>query len=150
MRMMYSAVRTALAIAGAGLLVGARVRPVADGVEVVILNGPHAGSYRSVSSETICAHFKAQKFSTATWSDSDIKDPKRMSAAGIKVDHPELPGSKKGDVEISFGQQAAAYRITQEPVTMTLKGQGAVFRFEGVTKGVKLKVTGTCEVLEEL
>jgi hypothetical protein len=150
MRMMYSLVRTALAIVGAGLLVGARVQAVADGVEVVILNGPNAGTYKSVSADTICAHFKQQKFSTATWSDSDIKDPKEMSAAGIKVDDPELAGPKKGEVEISFGKKAFAYLSSQEPVTMTVKGKGAVFVFEGAIKGVKLKVTGTCNVLEEL
>jgi hypothetical protein len=150
MLMNHSLVRTALAIVGAGLLVGARVQAVADGVEVVISNGPYAGTYNSVSADTICAHFKAQKFSTATWSDRDVKDPKKMSAAGIKVDNPEVAGPKKGDVEISFGGNAGAYRIAQEPVTMTVKGKGAVFVFEGAIKGVKLKVTGTCNVVEEL
>ena len=103
-----------------------------------------------MSSETICAHFKDQKFSTATWSDTDIKDPKKMSAAGIKVDNPELPGPKKGDIEISFGGAAGAYRVSQEPVTMTVKGKGAVFVYQGAIKGVKLKVTGTCNELEDL
>ncbi len=147
---MHYLVRTALAVAGAGLLVGSRFQALSDGVEVVILNGPDAGTYKSVSAETICAHFKVQKFSTATWSDTDIKDPKKMSAAGIKVDNPELAGPKKGDVEISFGKRARAYVASQEPVTMTAKGKGAVFVFEGTIKGTKMKVTGTCKVVEEL
>jgi hypothetical protein len=151
---MHYLVRTALAVAGASLLVGSRFQAPADGVEVVILNGPNAGTYRSLSSETVCAHFKAQKFSTATWRDTDIKDPKKLSAAGIKVDNPEVPGPKKGDVLVAFGEGTdkggAGFRVLQQPVTMTVKGKGAVFVFEGTIKGVKAKVTGTCKVVEEL
>ena len=146
---MHYLVRTALAVAGASLLVGSRFQALADGVEVVILNGPNAGTYKSMSSETVCAHFKEQKFSTASWSDTDIKDPKKMSAAGIKVDNPELAGPKKGQVEISFGGHAMAY-LASVPVTMTVKGKGAVFVFEGTIKGTRMKVTGTCKVVEEL
>ena len=114
---MHYLVRTALTIAGASLLVGSGFQALEDGVQVVILNGPDAGTYKSVSEETICAHFKKQKFSTATWSDLAIKDPKKMSAAGIKVEHPEVAGPKKGDVQISFGGHARAYVATLEPVT---------------------------------
>ena len=146
---MHYLVRTALAVAGASLLVGSRFQALTDGVEVVILNGPNAGTYKSTSSEVACAHFKEQKFSTASWSDTDIKDPKKMSAAGIKVDNPELAGPKKGQVEISFGGHAMAY-LASVPVTMTVKGKGAVFVFEGTIKGTRMKVTGTCKVVEEL
>jgi len=141
--------RTFLVVAGASLLVGSRFQALVDGVEVVILNGPNAGTYKSVSSETVCAHFKDQKFSTVSWSDTDIKDPKKMSAAGIKVDNPELAGPKRGQVEISFGGHAMAY-LASVPVTMNVKGKSAVFTFEGSIKGTKMKVTGTCKMIEEL
>jgi hypothetical protein len=146
---MHYLVRTALAFAGASLLMASRFQALTDGVEVVILNGPNAGTYKSNPAETVCAHFKEQKFSTASWSDTDIKDPKKMSAAGIKVDNPEVAGPKSGQVEISFGGHAMAY-MASVPVTMTVKGKGAVFTFEGTIKGTKMKVTGTCKVVEEL
>ena len=141
---MHHVVRTVLTFAGASLLVASKVQSAPDGVEVVILNGPNAGTYKSVSDETVCVHFKAQKFSTATWRDAAIKDPKKMSAAAIKVDNPEQAGPKKGDVEIDFGDRSVknpvTFRVSREPVTMTVKGKSAVFTFEGVIKGITLKV----------
>ena len=144
-------------IAACSLLVAAvRAQSAPDVIEVVVMNGPHAGTYTTPSSETICAHYKAMKWTFATWRGFEAADPKKLSSAAIKVLNPEQAGPKRGDVQIAFGTEpgkkvVADYKVTDVPVTLTTKGKGAEMSFDGKTQeGVGLRVTAKCSELENL
>ena len=150
-------VRTFLMVAACSLLAAAvRAQSAPDTIEVVVLNGPHAGTYKTPSSETICAHYKAMKWTFATWRGFEAPDPGKLSAAAIKVLNPEQAGPKRGEVQIAFGTEpgkkvVADYKVTDVPVTLTTKGKGAEMSFDGKTQeGVGLRVTATCSELENL
>jgi hypothetical protein len=154
---MFRHVRTFLVIATCSLLtaaVGGQSAP--DAIDVVVLNGPHAGTYKTPSSETICAHYKEMKWTFATWRGNEAPDPKKLSAAAIKVLNPEQPGPKHGDVQIAFGTEpgkkvVADYKVTDVPVTLTTKGKGVEMSFDGKTKeGVGLRVNAKCSEVENL
>ena len=133
-----------------------RAQSAPDVIEVVVLNGPHAGTYQSASSETICAHYKEMKWTFATWRGDEAPDPKKLSAAAIKVLNPEQAGPKHGDVQIAFGTEpgkkvVADYKVTDVPVTLTTKGKGVEMSFDGQTKeGVGLRVNAKCSEVENL
>jgi hypothetical protein len=142
---------TVLTIAGACLLGVARAQAVQDVLEVVILNGPNAGTYKTPSDETICMHHKEMNFHALTWRDLD-NHPKKLSIANIKVANSDRPGPKHGQVQIVFGygKTPAEYSIKEAPITMTMKGKGGVLSFEGAVKGIRIEVTGTCSVFEDV
>ena len=144
-------VRTLLTIVGASLLAAARLQAVQDVVEVVILNGPNAGTYKTPSDETICMHHTGMKFHAVTWRDLNT-GPKKLSIANIEVDNSDRAGPKHGQVQVIFGEgkTPAEYLIKEAPITMTMKGKGGVLSFEGAVKGIKIKVTGTCSVFEDM
>ena len=154
---MSSPVRTFLMIAACSLLVAAvRAQSAPDVIDVVVLNGPHAGTYKTPSSETICAHYKEMKWTFATWRGFEAPDPKKLSSAAIKVLNPEQAGPKRGDVQIAFGTEpgkkvVADYKVTDVPVTLTTKGKGVEMSFDGKTKeGVGLRVNAKCSEVENL
>ena len=150
-------VRTFLMIAACGLLAAAvRAQSAPDVIEVVVLNGPHAGTYKTPSSETICAHYKERKWTFATWRGEEAPNPKKLSAAAIKVLNPEQAGPKRGEAQIAFGSEpgkkvVADYKVTDVPVTLTTKGKGVEMSFDGKTKeGVGFRVNAKCSEVENL
>jgi hypothetical protein len=140
-----------LTIAGACLSAVARAQTGQDVIEVVILNGPNAGTYKTPSDETICMHHKEMKFHAVTWRDLE-NHPKKLSIANIQVANSDQPGPKHGQVQIVFGdgKTPAEYSIKEAPITMTMQGKGGVLSFEGSVKGISIKVTGTCSVFEDM
>ncbi len=150
-------VRTFLMIAAGSLLAAAvRAQSAPDTIEVVVLNGPHAGTYKTPASETICAHYKAMKWTFATWRGNEAPDSKKLSAAAIKISNPEQAGPKRGDVQIAFGTEpgqkvVADYNVMDVPVTLATKGKGVEMSFDGRTKeGVGLRVNAKCSEVENL
>ena len=150
-------VRTFLMIATCSLSVAAmRAQSAPDVIEVVVLSGPHAGTYKTPSSETICAHYKEMRWTFATWRGNEAPDPKKLSAAAIKISNPEQAGPKRGDVQIAFGTEpgkkvVADYKVTDVPVTLTTKGKGVEMSFDGKTKeGVGFRVNAKCSEVENL
>jgi hypothetical protein len=144
-------VSTLLAIAGASFLVPAHAQAVEDVVEIVISNGPNAGTYKTPADETICMHHKEMQFHAVTWRDLDNQH-KKLSIANIQVANSDRAGPKHGQVQIIFGdgKTPADYTLKEAPITMTLKGKGGVLSFEGTVKGIRIKVTGTCSVFEDM
>ncbi len=148
---------TFLMIVACSLLAAAvRAQSAPDAIEVVVLNGPHAGTYKTPSSETICAHYKEMKWTFATWRDTEAPDGKKMTTAAIKVSNPEQAGPKRGEVQVSFAAppgktSQASYDLKDVPVKLTIKGKGAEMSFDGKTKeGIGLRVTATCDEVENL
>ena len=133
-----------------------RAQSAPDAIEVVVLNGPYADTYKTPSSETICAHYKEMKWTFATWRGNEAPAPKKLSAAAIKISNPEQAGPKRGDVQIAFGTEpgtkvVADYKVTDVPVTLTIKGKGVEMSFDGKTKeGVGLRVNAKCSEVENL
>ena len=123
-------------------------------LEVVIGNGPHAGTYNPPAENIICMHYKKEKRYFATWKDFDARDAKAIAEAGINVLNPDDPGAKHGEVRIAFGdpdKKPTVYSVYQAPLTLTLKGNGAEITFQGKTKdGIQLRVTAKCSDVETM
>ena len=71
-------------------------------LEIVIGNGPHAGTYKLSTSAVMCMHFKQQQQVTAVYKDFDASDPKKIGEAGINITNPDEAGPKRGDVLVAF------------------------------------------------
>jgi hypothetical protein len=150
-------VRTFIMIAGSSLLATTSwAQSSPDAIVVVVLNGPHAGTYKTPLSETICAHYKELKWTFATWRDTEAPDGKKMTTAAIKVSNPEQAGPKRGEVQVSFAAppgktSQASYDVKDAPVTLTISGKGAEMSFDGKTKqGIGLRVSAKCDEVENL
>jgi hypothetical protein len=123
-------------------------------LEVVVGNGPLAGSYKPPVSEVICLHAKKQKVYSAAWKDFNAHDAKALAEAGISVSNPDEAGTKRGDVRVAFGdpdRKPTVYSVNQVPLAMTGTGKGAEIGFQGKTSdGIELRVTAKCLEVEEM
>lgn len=142
----------ALAIAVAAVLAAAPNNML----EIVIANGPHAGTFKP--SDVICIHAKAQKEFSAAAKEFNARDPKALSESGISVSNPDDTGPKRGEVRLAFGNpdknplvyDVLIARDSKEPLTMTKNGRTTTLAFEGQTKdGIRLRVTATCAQTDE-
>jgi hypothetical protein len=129
-------------------------------LEIVISNGPQAGTYKLSTSAVMCMHFKQQKQVTAVYKDFDASDAKKIGEAGINITNPDEAGPKRGDVLVAFGGRgdkgASRYSVSipgdsAGPITLTRTGKQADLAFQGRTKdGISLHLTAKCMSLEEL
>jgi len=147
-------IRSVFVIAGvSALAVAARVQGPPNVLEVVIVNGPLAGTYKPPTSEVICLHAKREKRYSAAWKDFNAHDAKSIAEVGINVSNPDDAGAKRGGVRIAFGypeKKAIVYTVDQAPLTFTVNGKGANITFEGHTKeDIQLRVTAKCSDVEE-
>src|SRR4051812_2577212 len=134
--------------------------PTDNSLEIVLDNGPHAGTYKLQTSAVMCMHFKQQKQVTAVYKDFDASDPNKIGEAGINITNPDAAGPKRGDVLVAFGgrenKSAARYSVSipgesAGPITLTRSGKEAGLAFQGRTKdGISLRVTAKCADVEEL
>ena len=92
-----------LVITGASALAAACIQAPPNVLEVVVVNGPLAGTYKPPTSEIICLHAKKEKRYMAAWKDFNAHDAKVIAEAGINVSNPEDAGAKHGEVRIAFG-----------------------------------------------
>ena len=164
-------VRSMLVIAGASLFAAAGVEPPPDVLsQVVIVNGPHAGTYKTPGSELICMRARQHHIYAATWTNLDevVKDlygvdgnnkpddasEMALNIASISVSNPDDPGAKQGDVNVALvdrGKKQISYKVDAVPLSLTIKGEGAEISFEGKTKdGIQLRVTAKCSKMEEM
>jgi hypothetical protein len=152
--------RVALVVIAFCAIASPRARAQAgDSFEIVIGNGPHAGTYKLPGDNTICMHMKAQKRFSGAYRDIDAKDPKTVNSAGINIFNPDDPGPKQGEVNVRFGdpadKRAASYglsipRDSKGPLTLTRSGKAATLMFQGQTaSGIKLQLTAKCASVNE-
>lgn len=126
-------------------------------LEIVIGNGPHAGTFRPPPSEISCVHFKQQKQFTAVYKDFDASDLKNVGEAGINVTNPDEAGPKRGEALVAFGarndKRASRYSGSAPDaglITLTRNGKSADVAFQGRTKdGISLRMTAKCTSVEE-
>jgi hypothetical protein len=150
---MLHLVRSFLVIASATAFAVGPIQAPVNVLEVVVVNGPFAGSYKPPTSEVICYHNKKQKIYTATWKDFNTHAPNTIDSAGINVSNPDDAGEKRGDVQITFGnpdKKSTVYSVLQEPLTLTIKGKGSEIAFQGQTRdGIQLRVNAKCLDVDE-
>jgi hypothetical protein len=159
---MINPVRLFLVLAGASALGVAALAsaPAVDTFEIVIGNGPHAGSSKFLDTTVFCVRLMQQKQVGASYKDFDAKDLMKVGEASISISNPDDAGTKRGAVMVAFGargdKQGSRYTVSipddsAGPLTLTKSGKGAVLEFLGKTKdGISLHVTATCTILEEL
>ena len=150
--------RQLLSIAGAcafGLTAQTIAATAAENtLEIVVRNGPHAGTYKPQADTVICLHAKKQKRYSAAWKDFNAHEAKAITEAGINVSNPDDAGAKQGEVRIAFGdpdKKPTVYSVDQAPLSMTKTSRGAEITFQGKTKdGIQLRVTAKCSDVEEM
>ncbi|MEQ1562734.1 MAG: hypothetical protein ABL935_04990 [Nitrospiraceae bacterium] len=69
---------------------GAQAQP--NVLEIIVGNGPLAGTYKPPTSEIICLHAKKAKRYTAAWKNFNGQDAKAISEVGINVRIPMTQG----------------------------------------------------------
>jgi hypothetical protein len=133
-------------------------------LEIVVGNGPFAGTYKPPPSEVICMHAKQQQIYTAAY--RNLKNALNGTAtqgkntaheigeAALNISNPDDPGAKFGEVLVAFGDRdknQIRYTVDRAPLTLTIKGKGADIAFQGKTKeGIQLQVTARCLEVEQM
>ena len=72
----------ALFITGTTTLTAAAVQTPPNVLEIIVGNGPLAGTYKPPTAEVICLHAKKEKRYTAAWKDFNAHDAKAISEGG--------------------------------------------------------------------
>ncbi|HEY2028787.1 MAG TPA: hypothetical protein VGH20_06225 [Myxococcales bacterium] len=141
--------RSRIAVASIAVLFAAGA--TANEVSVAVASGPYAGTYGS-KTDVECFHSKSQEIFAATFKDWHAQSARSFRTSGIRVYKPDAPGSKSGELSVTFGgaQATAQYLVTKIPLTVTPNGKGADIMGEGNTKdGIKVRVTAKCaEILQ--
>jgi hypothetical protein len=151
---MKQLVRSVLILFGAAALAAARTHAAPNPWTVVVGNGPYAGTYKAKADEVICLHSKQPKMYAASFRDFDAKDAHALGEGGIKVDNPDAPGPKTGDLHVAFGddkKRSVVYDVYNAPITLTPKGKGADLAGAGKTKdGIAIRITASCVDVETM
>ena len=154
-------VRVILGFAGASVLglaalAAAGAEPV-NTLEIVVGNGPHAGTYKPAG--IMCINMKApNRRYFAVFTDFDASGSAMPSEGAISVSNPDEAGTKWGEVTITFrDKNPSVYKVSlfprdaKEPLTMTRSGKRTDLVFQGQTKdGIRLRVAATCVQTDEL
>lgn len=127
--------------------------------EIVVTGGSHAGTYRLPEENMICMYTKSRKQFSAAYKDTDAKDAKKVSGAGINVFDADGAGPYKGEINVRFGDpgsdRPAAFsffvpRDAPGPITYTRKGTSADAAFSSKAKdGSSIKMTAHCSSIME-
>lgn len=146
--------RCALVLAGAAGLVAARTHAAPNPWTVVVGNGPFAGTYKAKAEEVMCLHSKQPKMYAASFRDFAATGARALGEGGIKVDNPDTPGPKTGDLHVAFGDDAkrsVVYDVYGVPITFAPKGKGAEIAGAGKTKdGIAIRITASCVEVETM
>jgi hypothetical protein len=128
-----------------------------DMMELVIGNGPHAGTYKFPGKGlVICMQQKGSDQLSAVFKDMDAKDIKQLSGVGFNVFKASAAGPKTGGIRVTFGdpfnaKQQATYEVmipgdSKGPISMTRAGESISLAFAGATKaGISLKLKMSCD-----
>ncbi|MEO8880997.1 MAG: hypothetical protein ABI446_11440 [Gemmatimonadaceae bacterium] len=142
-------IRTALIVAGATALAAARPYAAPNPMTIVIGNGPFAGTYSSHAATTMCLHAKTEQFYSSSFKNLEAKGARALTEGMIKVDTPDKPGAKTGDLHVLFGSDKKSetrYDVYGVAITMTMKGgDKAELAGAGKTKdGIAIRISASC------
>jgi len=129
-------------------------QPQQNVLEVVVTDGPLAGTYTPPAAEVICLHAKKQHRYSAAWKDFSPKGAKAIAEAAINVSNPDDAGAKQGEVRVAFGDGAGkpvVYGADAVPLAMTPRGKGMDITFDGRTRdGIGLRIKASCQDVEQM
>jgi hypothetical protein len=115
---------------------------------IVVGNGAFAGTYNLDAKAVFCFHSVKRRVYSAVWKDYNPPSAKSIAEAGVEVIDPDVSGPKVGTLQITFGdpaKAAAVYRISAQPVTLTLSGSHGEIVFQGKTKDdISIRLTAVC------
>jgi hypothetical protein len=130
-----------------------------NALEVVVGNGPFAGTYKAPGDEVVCLHVKKQPQFTSSYRNFAPTGPKVLGEAGMNISNPDAAGAKQGRVHIAFGdpdKNPTIYDVLvpgsgSGPLTMSLSGGRGEMGFVGKTKdGIQLRVAAKCLDIDEM
>lgn len=151
---MRATLRTVILVAGVTVVSAARPTAGDNPMTVVVANGPYAGTYKARADEVICLHAKKEKSLMASFKDFEAATPRTFAEGGLRIDNPDVPGPKVGDVYVAFGtkdKKAVEYYVSGVPITMTMKGKGADLVGSAKSKdGVSIRVTVNCSEVDTM
>lgn len=137
---------------------GGTTAQAANSLEVIIANGPHAGTYQLPAVNIACLSIKARKQFSAAYKDTNAKDAKIVSGVGINVFNSDDAGARRGEINIRFGdpeeKRQATYEtpVSRDSKSFTFARKGAVIEvgFEGrAQSGTQLRMTARCTDIDE-
>ena len=115
---------------------------------VVVGNGALAGTYNLDAKAVFCFHSAKRRVYSAVWKDYNPSNAKSIAEAGIEVINPDAAGPKVATVQITFGdpdKAQAVYRISAQPVSLTVSGSRGEIVFQGKTQnGISIHLTAVC------
>ena len=135
----------------------------ANVLEVVVANGPFAGTYKPSGGgvEVICLYVKQkpQPQFAATWRDLTPTSKTVIAEAGVSISNPDAAGAKEGHALVTFGnpdKKQTRYEITvpasgSGTFTMSRSGKRGEIGFVGKTKdGIQLRITAKCQDIDSM
>jgi hypothetical protein len=162
-QVMQRILRSALILGVLATTLGTAVAaPKESTMELVIANGPHAGTFRYPGKGIfICMRQKRPDQLSAVYKDMSAKEPKNVSGVGFNVFSPDAAGAKSGGIRVVFGdpfntRQQATYEVmiprdSPGPLAMTRNGETVSLAFAGQTKdGIKLQLTMVCGEIDSI
>jgi hypothetical protein len=132
-----------------------------DSMELIIGNGPHAGTFKLEDGKgqaLICGSFPGNPQLSAVWKDINAAlhggaSPNKLTSVGFNIFNPDDAGAKKGGIIVTFGQggkKATTYQVmvpadSKGPLNMKRKGKALALSFEGKTRdGIALQIKVDC------
>ena len=140
------------------LAAGGTAAQASNSLELVIADGPHAGTYHLPAANIACMNVKARKQFSAAYKDTNAKDAKIVSGVGINVFHSDDAGARRGEINIRFGdpdeKRPAAYETAishdSKGLLFERKGRAVELRFDGAAQnGTPVRVLAHCIEIDE-
>jgi hypothetical protein len=120
-------------------------------LQIVIENGPLAGTYKADPGAVICIHAAKQRMFSATFKNFSAHAPRDLGEAGIEVLNSDAAGEKHGNIRVAFGGEkgGTAYALNYASVTLVSARDRSTATFEGKTQdGIRIKITAVCTDVE--
>jgi len=123
-----------------------------NALQIVIENGPLAGTYKPDPGAVICIHAQKQRVFSAAFKNFAARTPKDLAEAGIEVLNSDVAGEKHGNIRIAFGgadKDSTVYALNYASVTLVSGRDRGTATFEGKTQeGIRIKMTAACNDIE--
>ena len=153
--------RFALSLCGTMLIAlatGGTTAQAANSLEIVIANGPHAGTYKLPTAHIVCMNIKSRNHFSAAYKNTTARDAQSVSGAGLNLFNPGDAGTRRGEINIRFGDPDEKRPATYETaishdsngLMFQKKGPSVELRFDGLAQnGTPVRLTAHCTEIDE-
>jgi hypothetical protein len=138
-------------------------KPAPNVIEVVVGNGPFAGTYKPSGGgmEIVCLYVKKDpkpQFA-ATWRELTPTSKTALNETGVSISNPDAAGAKQGRALVTFGnrdKKQTKYDIEvpasgSGTFTMSRSGGRGDIGFVGKTKdGIQVRITAKCQDIDTM